>query len=260
MIQPEFLTYQDAAEHLGSLESLRQTILAHELPAYLKLNSAMATSLDDAGDRVAPGETTFSTWERQEHWFDIQEMVADEGEAAEEYEPSDEAHDGLDRYVTYTLTGWFLLAPLHARHVALDHPVAYQGATRVAASASDEPEDGNESTGCGEIHWFSVGVHIALNDLWFRSTDIDLMASPARVKRSNEAVSTREANSMLRVISALAVMAKLPDRGGVASVDAQLTDLGFDGPKEKTIRRLLEDARENTPAKKDPKGPAALKR
>ena len=177
MIRPEFLTYQDAANHLGSLESLRQTILAHGLPAYLKLDSAMATSLDDDGDHLAPGETTFSTWERHEHWFDIQEMIADYGEMTEGYEPSDETHDGQDRYVTYTLTGWFLLSPAHARHVALDHPVAYRGATHVAASASDEPEKSDKPMGCGATRWFSVGVHAALNDLWFRYGDVDRLLS-----------------------------------------------------------------------------------
>lgn len=181
MIRPEFLTYQDAANHLGSPESLRQTILAHGLPAYLKLDSAMATSLDDAGDRLAPGETTFSTWERHEDWFDVAEWVADYGEMTEGYEPSDEAHDGWDRTVTYTLTGWFLLPPTYTRHVALDHPVAYREAARVAAAASDEPERGDKSMGRGATHWFSVHASAALKDLWFRYKDVDrlLLGGPS---------------------------------------------------------------------------------
>lgn len=259
MIPPKYLTYQIAADHLGSPESLRQAILAYILPVYLKLDSAMATSFDDAGDHLASGRTTFSTWERREHWFDIQEMIADQGELAEGYEPSDEAHDGLDRTVSYTLEGWFLLSPTYARHVAFDHPIAYRGAAHVAVSTNDKSETSDKSKERGAIHWFDVGVNAALKDLWFQSTDIDLMASPTPTRASNEIVSTREANSMLRIISALAVMAKLPERGGAASVEAQLTDLGFDGPKEATIRRLLAEARENTPLKKGAKGPATAK-
>lgn len=259
MVPPEFLTCQEAADHLGSLESLRQTILAHAFPAYLKLDSAMATSLDDVEDHLASGRTTFSAWERQEHWFDIQEMIADQGELTERHEPSDEARNGWDRAFSYTLTGWFLLSPTYAGHVAFDHPVAYRGAAHVAVSTSDESETSDKPEEPGATHWFDVGVNAALKDLWFRSTDIDLMASPTLTKVNNDAVSTREANSMLRIISALAVMAKLPERGGAASVEAQLIELGFDGPKEATVRRLLVEARENTPLKKGTKSPAITK-
>lgn len=38
-------------------------------------------------------------------------------------------------------------------------------------------------------------------------------------------------------------MAKLPARGATTSVEAQLQQLRFDGPREATIRKLLEQAR-----------------
>lgn len=53
----------------------------------------------------------------------------------------------------------------------------------------------------------------------------------------------RERNTLLRIIRALDVMAKLPRRGATASVEAQLQTMGFSNPKEATIRKLLEEAR-----------------
>lgn len=61
---------------------------------------------------------------------------------------------------------------------------------------------------------------------------------------------TRERTNMLRIIRALAVMANLPDRGAVGSVEMQLQKLGFQAPKEATIRKLLADARVQEPDSK----------
>ena len=55
-------------------------------------------------------------------------------------------------------------------------------------------------------------------------------------------IDSRERTSLLRVIRALSVMAKLPDRGAAASVEKQLQELGFTGPKDATIRSALSDA------------------
>jgi hypothetical protein len=56
-------------------------------------------------------------------------------------------------------------------------------------------------------------------------------------------VDERERTSLLRVIRALDVTAKLPERGAASSVEKQLQELGFDGPHEATIRKIIRDAR-----------------
>lgn len=53
----------------------------------------------------------------------------------------------------------------------------------------------------------------------------------------------RERTNLLRIICALDVMAELPDRGAATSVEKQLEELGFDEPKEATIRKALDEAR-----------------
>ena len=149
-------------------------------------------------------------------------MVADQGELAEGYEPSDDAHDGLDRTVSYTLTGWFLLAPTYGRHIAFEHPAVYRGTAHVATSPNEESPNNGKSEGTSAIHWFDVGTNVALKDVWFRSSDINLVTNSTSTKASSGTVSTRERNSMLRLISALATMAKLPEKAPAKSIEKQL--------------------------------------
>lgn len=68
----------------------------------------------------------------------------------------------------------------------------------------------------------------------------ELQAKPGEVTKPLEG---RERSNLLRIISALGVMAKLPERGAATSVEKQLEELGFDEPKEATIRKALEEAR-----------------
>jgi hypothetical protein len=49
--------------------------------------------------------------------------------------------------------------------------------------------------------------------------------------------------TLLRIIRALGVMAKLPERGAASSVMKQMEELGFNGPFEDTIREVLKAAR-----------------
>lgn len=58
---------------------------------------------------------------------------------------------------------------------------------------------------------------------------------------------TRELNNHLRVIAALAKEAGIDiseGKGGAATIEAAIFAAGFDGPKEKTIRTMLKQARE----------------
>jgi len=68
----------------------------------------------------------------------------------------------------------------------------------------------------------------------------ELQAKPGEVTKPLEG---RERSNLLRIISALGAMAKLPERGAATSVEKQLEELGFDEPKEATIRKVLDEAR-----------------
>lgn len=59
---------------------------------------------------------------------------------------------------------------------------------------------------------------------------------------SVELTSKRE-KTLLRIIQALSVMAKLPERGAAGSVLQQVEELGFSGPSDDTIREVLKAAR-----------------
>lgn len=71
----------------------------------------------------------------------------------------------------------------------------------------------------------------------------DLVAARATAPDRDTPLDARERKNMLRVIRALGGMAKLPARGAATSVEAQLQQLGFDGPREATIRKILDQAR-----------------
>lgn len=57
----------------------------------------------------------------------------------------------------------------------------------------------------------------------------------------------RERNNFLRIIRALDVMAKLPQRGCSTSILTQLQEMGFDGPREDKVRAVIDEARKLDP-------------
>lgn len=67
---------------------------------------------------------------------------------------------------------------------------------------------------------------------------------PAIVGQQEKPLADRERTSLLVIIRALSVMAKADGRGAATAVEKQLQELGFDSPKEKTIRELLKEAGE----------------
>lgn len=85
-------------------------------------------------------------------------------------------------------------------------------------------------------------------ELVFLATDVDAMAAgniqPVPQQKDDGTLASRERTTLLKIIRALDVMAKLPVRGAAASVERQLQELGFDGPKDATIRSVLKDARD----------------
>lgn len=72
-----------------------------------------------------------------------------------------------------------------------------------------------------------------------------LRPSPLPEKAGDERpVQSRERSNMLRVIRALCVIGSLPPRGAAIPIEKQLQVLGFDGPKESTIRSIVDAARD----------------
>lgn len=68
--------------------------------------------------------------------------------------------------------------------------------------------------------------------------------------KTRDALDSRGRTSLLRIIRAMDAMLGLPARGASGSVEMQLQKLGFDGPKEATIRRAIEEARALDPDRK----------
>ncbi len=66
---------------------------------------------------------------------------------------------------------------------------------------------------------------------------------------TDKPLALRERGTLLRIIRALDVMVKLPPKGAASSVERQLQEIGFDSPKESTIRNLLAEARALEPDK-----------
>ncbi|WP_430389873.1 hypothetical protein [Dyella sp. 20L07] len=60
-------------------------------------------------------------------------------------------------------------------------------------------------------------------------------------------LSARERTSMLRVIRALSIMANVDKRGATRALEKPLKELGFDGPREATIRGILKEASDLQP-------------
>lgn len=83
-----------------------------------------------------------------------------------------------------------------------------------------------------------------------RAEDAENRAKEAEAKAA--AVGTldpRERTSLLRIIRALDVMAKLP-KAAASSIEAQLHAIGFNGPGDTTIRNVIEQARALEPDEK----------
>ena len=60
-------------------------------------------------------------------------------------------------------------------------------------------------------------------------------------KESDEPMNTKERNTLLRVIAALAKHSKIDTKGGAAAIAKAVELAGFDSPKERAIRDILKD-------------------
>lgn len=96
---------------------------------------------------------------------------------------------------------------------------------------------------------WAIGVH------WNIPEELRAMAAKepeeqrqVREKGSAQSeLSARERMSLLRIIRALSIMANVDKRGATSAVEKQLQELGFDGPREATIRSILKEANDLQP-------------
>ena len=83
-----------------------------------------------------------------------------------------------------------------------------------------------------------------LADAVQKTAEASNRGSSSRAEGGAKDADGREVNSLLRVVRALLEMAKIPERGGSASIQTQLESIGFTSPKEATIRKIIEKARD----------------
>lgn len=167
----------------------------------------------------------------------------------------------------YLLSGYFRVSPDALRQSARDGFLGGLQVSPLAWWAVDSPvplKYGEPEPGFFLLNRGTTGDYRPppkeLKDLQFLAVAVDELASRNEAKpptdggnksaqskpprsESGDSLPTRERNSLLRIIRSLDVMANLPERGAATSIEAQLQVLGFDGPGEDTIRKVIADAR-----------------
>jgi hypothetical protein len=96
--------------------------------------------------------------------------------------------------------------------------------------------------------WLFVGEDV--EEMEVNGATTPVAPSAMKAARPEHPIDSRERTSLLRIIRALEVMAKLKARGAATPIVRQLQELGFDGPNEAMIRQTLERARGLEPEKK----------
>jgi hypothetical protein len=237
----DFIDLAGKAKELKVSESvLRGRILSGAIDCYVFLRErAEATQ-----------ETFLPLWTFETHphvrWRDLGAKVDPSGT----YEHGTREILAGRRRVTpcpaYEITGWVRLSgefiaevftsnsevSLQDWHVAVDQWVGESYVpVRVTGDCTFIYEEGYVTT-CQKVR---------VEDVMFLVGD----GAPKQEERDN--LDPRREKSLLRVIRALDVMAKLPKRGAATPVEKQLQELGFVGPNDETVRAILDEARELKP-------------
>jgi hypothetical protein len=233
VIQREFYKLGEVEKILDvDAETMRQTLLRRAIPAYLEVRGLTCFYSTWGGKPLRSGSTQYSRWN----------MVRD---------------GTREDHPRYYLSGWFRLIRSEDLRGALEREVfGVFPALWPCDLETIEPDDAPPSA----VDAFSVDnaeipnnfSNPSLRELWFRKADIDAMrqgTSPGG-KTPDKPLDERERGSLLRIIRALDVMAKLPERGAAPSVEAQLQSLGFSRPGDSTIRKVIEQARALEPDEK----------
>ncbi|KGM55988.1 hypothetical protein N800_10185 [Lysobacter daejeonensis GH1-9] len=234
MIQKKFFTWFDFCKELGvDGEAVRQAVARGELPAYLHLRGTTAQLQllsFQGGVEPASGHGEVSMWHRTEKPFPG---------AGGSY---------------YKLTGWFQVDPYTLRQAGL------VGEFRSTPTVLPAPEcDGLNDGDVWELStetyheyegvpYFEEDWTIAptLSDLWFRDETLAKLMSGSKAgptDANDKSLTTRERNTLLRIIAGLAKYAGIDVTNGkaAAQIEAAVATAGFDGPKEKTIRGVVSE-------------------
>lgn len=188
MVSREFVTHSEASRLLGDAEAVRQSMLAHELHAYVELANVEGPwfrgSASSGSNAPVSGKTRLASW--------FKHLPLRHPDATEEA-PS------------YTLSGWFMLDPLSTESLARRGNVS--GGWVVLVPEHNDESD-TEKYVSYEDAGFSPNVDLHMRDLWFRISDIERLASGAPVAKANdEVLDPRERTALLCIIGALAAHA-----------------------------------------------------
>lgn len=232
----EFLPIDDAAKELGiSPGRIRARLLEGHYIAFVCVAQEYA---------VATQDEFLPAWEPSEfpstQWRDFGTNKSDQ-------------RNGTLR-VSYRITGWLALHPNELAKILSTGGIALYGQwVYVPRQLNSNPDN---------------FVPVQIVDQRYQPQDdgpilgessIYLSMSNARTqdgvaKVGEKTLSTKERSTWLRIIDALAVIAKIPDRGGAISVEKQIQELGYDGPIDDTIRGILSEARLQRPTGKKKAG------
>jgi hypothetical protein len=267
----QFVGFDEAAAMLGTdYEGLRQGFeldLAWKLPAYVYAGAIPFLAYPqgkgvevstESIDEVASGTVTIPGF-GELSYFDCWGNAL--GDERGEVTASELAQRDTGRPFSFELKGFFRVAPYQMKTAARENHV---GMVEVSPDAWWEPTSPIPKLPNGApavrlvlapINHSGYSDLPALSDLQFKVADVEAFKrASATVKDGAEnraslesdttkPLDERERTSLLRIIRALEVMAKLPLRGSATPIATQLQHLGFAKPGEATIRKLIEQAR-----------------
>lgn len=245
----EFVDLASKAKELAISEAiLRSRVLSEKLFCFVFISNQTARGTQ---------ESFLPAWSGEEFplcdWVDYGSPWKSDGKYHALTKAGGRYFDGepmAHSHPEYLVTGWVALDPFAAREVLTkkhavdlqDHwvwvfgqlPDTSKGAIPLCLRGQSEWIKEGDS-GYDEIR----GPRIEPTDLYF----------PSRIesKEIDAAMDPRREKSLLRVIRALDAMNKLPARGAAGSILLQLEQLGFSGPDEETVRKIIKEARSLNP-------------
>lgn len=147
---------------------------------------------------------------------------------------------GDDATSYYLLDGWFELSRKDSQALLAEEMVPEPS----PSSFKDGRRLGNFSRVNAACH--AGKARFLAGDLADYLAPLELVPAEVPEEVRERPMATRERNNLLRIIAALAKECgiDLADGGkGALQIDAAVASAGFDGPKERTIRKVLADVR-----------------
>jgi hypothetical protein len=238
MLTRDFYKFSEAAALFGDdREALRQAIVMRKIRTFVELVDSIGWAWPESdGSFPESGREHFTRWRK---------ISAEDFER--DFNPSE------DDSKPYHLNGWFFLSTPYAEAVVRGSAQIQAGTVQVNPGMDAYP-----------IHQFDVHLpSLTIDMLWILASEIEgLKAGALRPGAASlpyglprlspeklpmlppeKPLATRERNNLLRVIAALAKQAKLDldAPGSAVALEAAVAAAGFDGPKEKAIRAMLQE-------------------